>query len=136
MFERYTDRARRVIVLTQEEARLHGHPEITPAHILLGLIDEGEGVAARVLDGVIDQDDVVKQFPQLHSTMPPVGHIPFSNDASSVLERAFREALKLGHNYIGTEHLLLGWISSQHDHTLIGDLGPELADATLTMMEH
>ena len=113
MFERFTDRARRVVVLAQEEARLLNHNYIGTEHILLGLIHEGEGVAARgmqslgiSLDSVRSQ--VVETIGQGHQS--PSGHIPFTPRAKKVLELSLREALQLGHNYIGTEHILLGLI--------------------------
>src|SRR5690349_6595723 len=122
MFERFTDRARRVVVLAQEEARMLNHNYIGTEHILLGLIHEGEGVAAkaleslgiqggepggsRVLEGVRQQvEEIIGQGQQA-----PTGHIPFTPRAKKVLELSLREALQLGHNYIGTEHILLGLI--------------------------
>ena len=113
MFERFTDRARRVVVLAQEEARLLNHNYIGTEHILLGLIHEGEGVAARALMGLgirLDsvRSQVVETIGQGHQS--PSGHIPFTPRAKKVLELSLREALQLGHNYIGTEHILLGLI--------------------------
>ena len=113
MFERFTDRARRVVVLAQEEARLLNHNYIGTEHILLGLIHEGEGVAARALQGLgirLDsvRSQVVETIGQGHQS--PSGHIPFTPRAKKVLELSLREALQLGHNYIGTEHILLGLI--------------------------
>jgi hypothetical protein len=101
MFERFTDRGRRVVVLAQEEARLLNHDYIGTEHILLGLIHEGEGVAAvrAQVEEIIGQGE-----------HPPGGHIPFTPRAKKVLELSLREALALGHNYIGTEHILLGLI--------------------------
>ncbi len=113
MFERFTDRARRVVVLAQEEARLLNHNYIGTEHILLGLIHEGEGVAARSLQSLgirLDsvRSQVVETIGQGHQS--PSGHIPFTPRAKKVLELSLREALQLGHNYIGTEHILLGLI--------------------------
>ena len=113
MFERFTDRARRVVVLAQEEARMLNHNYIGTEHILLGLIHEGEGVAAKALEqlgisleGVRDQvEEIIGQ-----GQTAPAGHIPFTPRAKKVLELSLREALQLGHNYIGTEHILLGLI--------------------------
>src|SRR5690554_4546278 len=113
MFERFTDRARRVVVLAQEEAKMLNHNYIGTEHILLGLIHEGEGVAAKApeslgisLDAVREQvQDIIGQGQQ-----QPTGHIPFTPRAKKVLELSLREALQLGHNYIGTEHILLGLI--------------------------
>ncbi len=113
MFERFTDRARRVAVLAQEEARMLGHDHIGTEHILLGLIREGEGVAARALESLgISLEAVRQQVGEItgQGQQAPSGHIPFTPRAKKVLELSLREALQLGHNYIGTEHLLLGLI--------------------------
>ena len=111
LFERFTDRARRVVVLAQEEARLLNHSYIGTEHILLGLIHEGEGVAAKALDSLsISLDAVRAQVEEIigQGGSSPSGHIPFTPRAKKVLELSLREALQLGHNYIGTEHILLG----------------------------
>ena len=113
MFERFTDRARRVVVLAQEEARMLNHNYVGTEHILLGLIHEGEGVAAKALEslgiglGAVRQrvEEIIGQGKQA-----PSGHIPFTPRTKKVLELSLREALQLGHNYIGTEHILLGLI--------------------------
>ncbi|MFM9112143.1 MAG: ATP-dependent Clp protease ATP-binding subunit, partial [Actinomycetota bacterium] len=113
MFERFTDRARRVVVLAQEEARLLNHSYIGTEHILLGLIHEGEGVAAKALESLnISLDAVRAQVEEIigQGGSSPSGHIPFTPRAKKVLELSLREALQLGHNYIGTEHILLGLI--------------------------
>jgi ATP-dependent Clp protease ATP-binding subunit ClpC len=113
MFERFTDRARRVVVLAQEEARMLNHNYIGTEHILLGLIHEGEGVAAKALDSLnINLDAVRQQVEEIigQGQAAPTGHIPFTPRAKKVLELSLREALQLGHNYIGTEHILLGLI--------------------------
>ena len=113
MFERFTDRARRVVVLAQEEARMLNHDYIGTEHILLGLIREGEGVAAKALESLgISQEAVRQQVEEIigQGRHAPSGHIPFTPRAKKVLELALREALQLGHNYIGTEHILLGLI--------------------------
>ncbi|MBT8207757.1 MAG: ATP-dependent Clp protease ATP-binding subunit, partial [Acidimicrobiia bacterium] len=113
MFERFTDRARRVVVLAQEEARLLNHNYIGTEHILLGLIHEGEGVAARALESLgISLESVRQQVVEIigQGSQAPSGHIPFTPRAKKVLELSLREALQLGHNYIGTEHILLGLI--------------------------
>src|SRR5215207_5119197 len=113
MFERFTDRARRVVVLAQEEARHLDHNYIGTEHILLGLIHEGEGVAARALTALdISLEAVRSQVREIigQGESPPTGHIPFTPRAKKVLELSLREALALGHNYIGTEHILLGLI--------------------------
>src|SRR3954463_13895663 len=113
VFERFTDRARRVVVLAQEEARLLNHNYIGTEHILLGLIHEGEGVAAKALESLgISLEAVRAQVEEIigHGGQAPSGHIPFTPRAKKVLELSLREALQLGHNYIGTEHILLGLI--------------------------
>ncbi|WP_277207961.1 ATP-dependent Clp protease ATP-binding subunit [Isoptericola croceus] len=113
MFERFTDRARRVVVLAQEEARMLNHNYIGTEHILLGLIHEGEGVAAKALESLgISLDGVRAQVTEIigEGQQAPSGHIPFTPRAKKVLELSLREALQLGHNYIGTEHILLGLI--------------------------
>ena len=113
MFERFTDRARRVVVLAQEEARLLNHNYIGTEHILLGLIHEGEGVAAKALESLgISLEAVREQVEEIigQGGSSPSGHIPFTPRAKKVLELSLREALQLGHNYIGTEHILLGLI--------------------------
>ena len=113
MFERFTDRARRVVVLAQEEARMLNHNYIGTEHILLGLIHEGEGVAAKALESLsISLDGVREQVQEIigQGQQAPSGHIPFTPRAKKVLELSLREALQLGHNYIGTEHILLGLI--------------------------
>ncbi len=111
MFERFTDRARRVVVLAQEEARLLNHNYIGTEHLLLGLIHEGEGLAAKALESLgVSLDQVRSQVEDMIGvgTATPQGHIPFTPRAKKVLELSLREALQLGHNYIGTEHILLG----------------------------
>ena len=116
MFERFTDRARRVVVLAQEEARMLNHNYIGTEHILLGLIHEGEGVAAKSLESLgISLEGVRSQVEEIigQGQQAPSGHIPFTPRAKKVLELSLREALQLGHNYIGTEHILLGLISTQ-----------------------
>ena len=113
IFERFTDRARRVLVLAQEEARLLNHSFIGTEHILLGLIDEGEGVAARALESLGISLEAVRE--KVEETIGPAGSAPtgsppFTPRAKKVLELSLREALQLGHNYIGTEHMLLGLV--------------------------
>ncbi len=113
MFERFTDRARRVVVLAQEEARMLNHNYIGTEHILLGLIHEGEGVAAKALEFLgVSLNGVREQVQEIigQGQQAPSGHIPFTPRAKKVLELSLREALQLGHNYIGTEHILLGLI--------------------------
>jgi ATP-dependent Clp protease ATP-binding subunit ClpA len=113
MFQRFTDRARRVVVLAQDEARRLDHNYIGTEHLLLGLISEGEGVAAAALKSLgISLAPVRQQVEEIigRGQEAPQGHIPFTPRAKSVLELSLREALQLGHNYIGTEHILLGLI--------------------------
>ena len=113
MFERFTDRARRVVVLAQEEARMLNHNYIGTEHILLGLIHEGEGLAAKALENLgIKLADVREQVQEIigQGQQAPTGHIPFTPRAKKVLEYSLREGLQLGHTYIGTEHILLGLI--------------------------
>ena len=113
MFERFTDRARRAVVLAREETRLLNHNYIGTEHILLGLIHEHEGVAAKALESLdISLQSVRGRVEEIigQGAKPPSGHIPFTPRAKRVLELSLREALQLGHNYIGTEHILLGLI--------------------------
>ena len=113
MFERFTDRARRVVVLAQEEARMLNHNYIGTEHILLGLIHEGEGVAAKALESLgISLEAVRQQVEEIigQGQQAPSGHIPFTPRAKKVLELSLRESRQLGHDYIGTEHILLGLI--------------------------
>jgi ATP-dependent Clp protease ATP-binding subunit ClpC len=113
MFERFTDRARRVVVFAQEEARMLNHSYIGTEHILLGLIHEGEGVAARALESLgISLPDVRRDVGEIigKGEGAPTGHIPFTPRAKKILELSLREALQLGHSYIGTEHILLGLV--------------------------
>ena len=113
MFERFTDRARRVVVLAQEEARMLNHNYIGTEHILLGLIHEGEGVAAKALESLdISLDAARHQVEEIigQGQQAPSGHIPFTPRAKKVLDLSRRESEQLGHTYIGTEHILLGLI--------------------------
>jgi ATP-dependent Clp protease ATP-binding subunit ClpA len=111
MFERFSDRGRRVVVLAQEEARLLDHNYIGTEHLLLGLAREGEGVAATALTSLgISLEAVQQQVAEIigRGKRPPSGHIPFTARAKNVLEFSAREADALGHSYVSTEHLLLG----------------------------
>jgi ATP-dependent Clp protease ATP-binding subunit ClpC len=113
MFERFTDRARRVVVLAQEEARMLQHNYIGTEHLLLGLVHESEGVAAKALESLgIGLEAVRQQVQEIigQGKQAPSGHIPFTPRAKKVLELSLREAIQLGHSYIGTEHILLGLI--------------------------
>jgi ATP-dependent Clp protease ATP-binding subunit ClpC len=111
MFERYTDRARQVVVLSAEEAKRLGHAHIGTEHILVGLIREGTGVAAKALQALSVELDAtraqVEQMTRRGTLAPPTGHIPFTPRAKTVLELASSEARDLSHDYIGTEHILL-----------------------------
>jgi hypothetical protein len=113
MFERFTDRARRVVVLAQEEARMLNHKYIGTEHLLLGLIHEGQGVAAKALESLgIRLEAVRQQVEEIigQGEQAPSGHIPFTPRAKKVLELSLRESQQLDHDYIGTEHILLGLI--------------------------
>ncbi len=140
MFERFTDRARRVVVLAQEEARLLNHNYIGTEHILLGLIHEGEGVAARALESMgINLESVRSQVVEIigQGSQAPSGHIPFTPRAKKVLELSLREALQLGHNYIGTEHILLGLIREGEGVAaqVLVKLGAELTKVRQTVIQ-
>jgi ATP-dependent Clp protease ATP-binding subunit ClpC len=118
MFQRFTDRARRVVVLAQHEARTLDHDYIGTEHILLGLIDEGQGVAARALTSMGISLDEMRQAVQDTigrgaQPLPESGHIPFTPQAKKVLELSLREAMELGSGYIGTEHILLALIREE-----------------------
>ncbi len=132
MFERFTDRARRVVVLAQEEARLLNHNYIGTEHILLGLIHEHEGIAAKTLEQLGISAEAVRAKVEAiigEGEGAPSGHIPFTPRAKKVLELSLREALQLGHNYIGTEHILLGLIREGEGvgaHVLV-NLGADLS---------
>ncbi len=131
MFERFTDRARRVLVLAQEEARDLNHAFIGTEHILLGLIREGEGVAAKALDALGVTFDVVREKVEEAigaNTNPSPGSPPFTPRAKKVLELSLREALQLGHSYIGTEHMLLGLVREGEGVAaqVLNDLGAEM----------
>ena len=118
MFERFTERARRVVVLAQEEARRLNHNHIGTEHILLGLIHEGEGVAAASLESLgISLEAVRQQIEGIigQGRAAPTGGIPYTPRAKKVLELSLREALQLGHNHIGTEHVLLGILAEGKD---------------------
>jgi ATP-dependent Clp protease ATP-binding subunit ClpA len=113
MFERFTDRARRVVVLAQEEAVRLKHNHLGTEHLLLGLVHEGQGVAAKALESLGIQLEAVRaQVEEIigQGQRAPTGHIPFTPRAKKVLELSLREAQQLGHDYIGTEHILLGLI--------------------------
>ena len=140
MFERFTDRARRCVVLAQEEARLLDHNYIGTEHLLLGLTREGEGIAAQVLlrmDVSLERvrDSVEKRIGRGSSS--PSGHVPFTPRAKKVLELSLREALHMGHNYIGTEHLLLGLLREGEGVAAqtLAELGVELPAVSEAVLE-
>ena len=141
MFERYTDRARRVLVLAQEEARLLNHGFIGTEHILLGLIDEGEGVAAKTLSSFgIELDKARAEVTKILTPQAPQagpGSPPFTPRTKKVLELSRREALQLGHRYIGTEHLLLGLLREGEGVAVqvMTALGADLAVVRQRVME-
>jgi ATP-dependent Clp protease ATP-binding subunit ClpC len=113
MFERFEDAARRVVIIARDEARKFNHHSIDTEHLLLGLLREGEGVAAKALESLGTSLEAVRQ--QVEGTIgqgqqKPSGHIPFTPRGKKVLELSLREALQLGHNYISTEHIMLGLI--------------------------
>ncbi|EJN83961.1 Clp protease N-terminal domain-containing protein, partial [Actinomyces naeslundii] len=140
MFERFTDRARRVVVLAQDEARALNHNYIGTEHLLLGLIHEGEGVAAKALESMdISLDAVRGQVIEIigEGQSAPTGHIPFTPRGKKVFELSMREALQLGHNYIGTEHLLLGLLREGEGVAaqVLTNLGGDLSSVRQTVMQ-
>jgi ATP-dependent Clp protease ATP-binding subunit ClpC len=113
MFERFTDQAHRAVAFAQEEARQLNHDHVGTEHVLAGLLREDRGAAAQVLEASgVTLDAVRERIEALagHGQAPPRGHIPFTPRAKKVLELSLREARQLGHDYIGTEHILLGLI--------------------------
>ena len=131
MFERFTDRARRVLTLAQEEASALNHSFIGTEHILLGLMEEGDGLAAQALRSLrISPEDVRAKVEEVvgGSVSTPVGSRPFTPRSKKVLELALREALQLNHSYIGTEHILLGLVREGNGVAVrvLVDLGVEL----------
>jgi len=128
LFEKFTDRARRVVVLAQEEARLLNHSAIGTEHLLLGIVHEGQGVAAQTLQALdirlaAVRNAIEREVPR--GASPGVGTLSFSPRAKQSLENALRESLQLGHNYIGTEHMLLGLIRTEDSRAarVLSDLG-------------
>ena len=139
MFERFTERARRVMVLAQEEARLLNHNFIGTEHLLLGLIHEGEGVAAKALEQLGISLEAVREKVEETMGAPSTaagGSPPFTPRAKKVLELSLREALQLGHNYIGTEHILLGLVREGEGVAarVLVDLGADLFRVRLQVM--
>ncbi len=128
MFEKFTDRARRVVVLAQEEARLLNHTAIGTEHLLLAIVHEGQGVAAQTLQALdirlaAVRNAIEREVPR--GASQSVGTLSFSPRAKKSLENALRESLQLGHNYIGTEHMLLGLIRTDDSRAarVLADLG-------------
>ncbi len=137
MFERFTERARQVVVLAQEEARILKHNYIGTEHILLGLLREEEGLAARVLESLdITVERVRAQVVRIVGSGEEVtsGQIPFTPRAKKVLELALREALSLGHNYIGTEHILLALLELEGGDGLLSGLGLDKPSTESTLV--
>lgn len=138
MFERFTDAARAVVVLAQEEARTLAHHHIGSGHLLLGLIREQDGIAAQALEGLgLGLDSVRRQVSEVVvesderdglGGQDPAGHLPFSPLAKKALELALREALEIGHNFIGTEHLLMGLVRAGDDGVAVKILSTYTAD--------
>ena len=140
MFERFTDRARRVVVLAQEEARMLNHNYIGTEHLLLGLVHEGEGIAARALESLgITLNSVREQVQDIigPGANAPSGHIPFTPRAKKVLELSMREAIQLNHGYIGTEHILLGMVRANEGvaNQVLAKLGVEPAAVRQAVMD-
>jgi ATP-dependent Clp protease ATP-binding subunit ClpC len=139
VFERFTDRARRVVVLAQEEARRLDHNFIGTEHLLLGLLDERDGVAAQALLEIgVSLGDARTKVAEVvgRGAGTPSGHVPFTPRAKKVLELSLREALELGHNYIGTEHILLGMLREGDGvgAEVLGQLGADLARVRHTVI--
>ncbi|WP_426569021.1 Clp protease N-terminal domain-containing protein [Streptomyces canus] len=130
-FSRYTPRARNVVMAAHNEAKTARTPEGLPVHLVLGLLAEPEGLAAKALAEQGLSADAVREAAT--ATLPPAADevpelIPYGSDAKKVLELTFREALRLGHNYIGTEHILLALLEFEHGRGVLSDLGVEKAE--------
>jgi ATP-dependent Clp protease ATP-binding subunit ClpA len=140
LFARFTPRAHKAVVLAQEEARAIPHGYIGTEHVLLGVLAEGDNVANRTL-AAMDVDPADLHAEVLASLGPPgpapAGHIPFTPRAKGALERATREALGLGHNYIGTEHLLLGLLAMEEGlaSRVMRRMGLELRTTRMTVVQ-
>jgi hypothetical protein len=137
-FSRYTTRARGVVVASQNEARAAGSPEITTTHLVLGLLSEPEALAAKAITGQGVLLDTVRQaataaLPPESDDLPAL--IPFDQGAKKALELTFREALRLGHNYIGTEHILLALLEFENGSGILSDLGIDKAAAEESIAE-
>ncbi|MFI2607338.1 Clp protease N-terminal domain-containing protein [Kitasatospora sp. NPDC018619] len=137
-FSRFTPRARKVVVASQEEARTAGNTEITTAHLLLGLLSEPEGIGAKALaaQGVTPEAlraVATATLPAPAETVPAL--IPFDAESKKALELTFREALKLGHNYVGTEHLLLALLELENGRGVLAGLKVDQAEAQTFVAE-
>lgn len=131
MFERFTERAKRVVVLAQEEARMLDHNYIGTEHVLLGLIHEGEGIPARLLESLGLSLEVVRGWIEERTgrgMVKPSGHIPFTPRAKKALKLSLRESLELGHEEISTEHVLLGLLREMREGVSTGEAAVALAD--------
>jgi ATP-dependent Clp protease ATP-binding subunit ClpC len=136
MFERFTDRARRVVVLAQEEARQHGYVIIDGGHLVLGILHEGECTAAKILhDYGLTLEGVRDELYPERGGEAPSGHLPWSGPGKKALELSLREALQLGHNYVGPEHLLLGLLRDGSQSEFFEPHGIELADVRRAVIE-
>jgi ATP-dependent Clp protease ATP-binding subunit ClpC len=131
MFERFTDRSRKVVVLAQEEARNLSHDHVGPEHILLGLVREGSGVAAKALESLGISLETIRERVEgavgRVDQAPPSGRIPFAEQAKDLLKNSLRESLDLGHDYIGTEHILLAVLRQGESAAarVLADLGAD-----------
>ncbi|GAA2440335.1 Clp protease N-terminal domain-containing protein [Streptomyces macrosporus] len=137
-FGRFTERARKVVVVAQEEARAAGHAEIRPEHLALGLLSEPESLAGKAIVAQGVSPDAARRA--LTAALPPATGevpqlVPFDAAAKKVLELTFREALRLGHNYIGTEHVLLALLEQENGRGPLGDLGLDKAAAEAHIAE-
>jgi ATP-dependent Clp protease ATP-binding subunit ClpC len=140
MFEKFTDRARRVVVLAQEEARLLNHSSIGTEHLLLGIVHEGQGVAARALESLDIRLSAVRHALERQLTRgasPPTAAPQFTPRAKQALEDALRESLQLGHNYIGTEHILLGLLRNNESTAarVLNELGASFDRTRVQIVE-
>jgi len=129
-FSRFTERARNVVMVAHNDAHARGHAEIEPAHLVLGLMSEPEALAARAIAATGTPAEAVVSAAE--AALPPAGDpgeglVPYGDDAKKVLEVTFREALRLGHNYIGTEHVLLALLETAGDDHVLADLGLDKA---------
>ncbi|MFX0579873.1 Clp protease N-terminal domain-containing protein [Nocardia nepalensis] len=140
-FAKFTERARQVVVVSQEAARTSGHPQIAVGHLVLGLLSQPEGLGARAITAQgVDLDTVrnaataaIAEQPADPANLPAL--IPFGPEAKKVLELTFREALRLGHNYVGTEHALLALLEQENGSGILSDVGVDKAKAEADLVE-